>query len=303
MKIVRVLVVACLSLPLLLQADEGRFEVSQGMLPLTITVPGSYILTGNLSGAGIGDAITINTNQVTLDLNGFQMNGTGGSGDAIALGAVKHVTIQNGAIRNWALSGIDGDTSEHSVYQNLTVSGNIRHGVHAGSFCRVIDVTSDRNGDDGINAGDGSLIRHSLSSNNGTDASGSGIVVDESCVVLECLTFDNATYEILAGSRNRIDGNLCDCNGTPIGPNPLPEDTGIQVDNDANLIRDNHVTGCVDAYKIAGAGDFNIVVANTAAESTDDFDIPNGNTVGEETTDIASTNNVNTGHGFMNVTQ
>src|SRR6267142_7145346 len=62
---------------------EPRTPISA---PLVITQPGSYYLTTNLSVTS-GDAIIINTNQVTLDLNGFTISSTAPSvsGYGIAL--------------------------------------------------------------------------------------------------------------------------------------------------------------------------------------------------------------------------
>src|SRR5919108_5765842 len=46
-----------------------------GSLPFTITDPGSYYLTTNLSGAANNHGISINASDVTLDLNGFALIG------------------------------------------------------------------------------------------------------------------------------------------------------------------------------------------------------------------------------------
>jgi hypothetical protein len=46
--------------------------------PVTITQPGSYRLSGNLS-AGAADGIVVAADDVTLDLNGFNLRGSGAS--------------------------------------------------------------------------------------------------------------------------------------------------------------------------------------------------------------------------------
>ena len=46
-------------------------------VPYTITQPGFYFLTGNLTYNGAGNAITVSANNVTLDLMGFSLSHTG----------------------------------------------------------------------------------------------------------------------------------------------------------------------------------------------------------------------------------
>lgn len=67
--------------------------------PYTISQSGSYYLTGNISVAS-GNAIVINADHVTLDLNGYAITSTaGGAGVAVSiLSTHKQITIKNGAI-------------------------------------------------------------------------------------------------------------------------------------------------------------------------------------------------------------
>jgi hypothetical protein len=56
-------------------------------LPYTISTQGVYCLTGNLStGMTSGSAITIATNNVVLDLNGFKIGGLAAGPDTNATG-------------------------------------------------------------------------------------------------------------------------------------------------------------------------------------------------------------------------
>ncbi len=78
---------------------EARTPISSA--PFTISVPGSYYLTTNLT-VRSGDAIAIATNGVTLDLNGFTLSSTAnpaaGSGVRINSG-LRNLTILNGFIQ------------------------------------------------------------------------------------------------------------------------------------------------------------------------------------------------------------
>ena len=69
-------------------------------VPYTITNPGSYYLTTNFT-VSSGHAITIATNGVTLDLNGFTLKSTdaANTGDAVFLySGLRNLTILNGFI-------------------------------------------------------------------------------------------------------------------------------------------------------------------------------------------------------------
>src|SRR5215813_4957107 len=57
---------------------EPRTPISS--LPFTINQPGSYYLTGNLTGAPGANGINISASDVTLDLGGFALIGSGGAG-------------------------------------------------------------------------------------------------------------------------------------------------------------------------------------------------------------------------------
>ena len=75
-------------------------------LPAVITAQGVYCLTGNLSTSmTTGDAIEIQANNVTLDLNGFKLGGLG-AGDGTETNGIyanqrKNITIKNGIVRGF----------------------------------------------------------------------------------------------------------------------------------------------------------------------------------------------------------
>ncbi|MCO5053415.1 MAG: hypothetical protein M9920_14090 [Verrucomicrobiae bacterium] len=78
---------------------EPRTPISSA--PVTLSIPGSYYLTTNLT-VSSGNAITIATNGVTLDLNGFSITSIapGATGIGILLsGGLRNVTVLNGHIQ------------------------------------------------------------------------------------------------------------------------------------------------------------------------------------------------------------
>jgi hypothetical protein len=78
---------------------EARTPISSA--PFTISTPGSYYLTQNLS-VSAGDAITIHSDNVTLDLNGYSINSSAspaaGTGILIT-GYHANIAIRNGVIK------------------------------------------------------------------------------------------------------------------------------------------------------------------------------------------------------------
>jgi len=72
-----------------------------------ITQPGSYYLTGNVTGQSGMHGIQLEADGVTLDLGGFTLLGVAGSLDGINMPAFReNVVIRNGHLRNWGESGI-----------------------------------------------------------------------------------------------------------------------------------------------------------------------------------------------------
>ena len=90
-----------------LQQVEPRTPI--GSLPFTINTPGSYYVTTNLTGTGGSSGITINSDDVTLDLCGFALIGVAGSLGGISMPATRHrITIRNGIIKEWGGHGVNG---------------------------------------------------------------------------------------------------------------------------------------------------------------------------------------------------
>jgi len=92
---------------------EARTAITNASSLVTISQPGSYYLTQNLT-VPTGDGIDINANQVTLNLNGFTISSTAASatGSAIYLNKATgniDVTILNGHITS-------GTTNNNGVF-------------------------------------------------------------------------------------------------------------------------------------------------------------------------------------------
>jgi hypothetical protein len=91
-------------------------------LPKIIDTPGFYYLSGNLT-ATSGAGITINADDVTLDLMGFCLSGNVGNYSISILGR-KNVEIRNGTLRNWLFAIRDGAVGNDTRIINIRAQGN-----------------------------------------------------------------------------------------------------------------------------------------------------------------------------------
>ena len=165
--------------------------------PVTISLAGSYRLTGNLTVPDANTtAILITHDNVTIDLNGFSILGptvcTGkaftlcspiGPGDGVDGGSVKKVTVVNGTV--------------HGM-------GNIGTLLQAGS---VRNVQADNNGAAGIFVSTGTVSGNICISNGG-----SGILVNNATVSGNT-AIGNASRGIEASCPSSIVGNTAYQNG------------------------------------------------------------------------------------------
>jgi len=119
-------------------------------LPYTIATQGIYCLTGDLSTSiTAGNAITIDTNNVVIDLNGHKLGGlSAGTGtNAVGISAFQrqNITVKNGTIRGF--------------YLGINITDNTPYTTSQGHV--IEDVRADQNTGTGIALyGRGVLVRH-----------------------------------------------------------------------------------------------------------------------------------------------
>jgi parallel beta-helix repeat protein len=211
------------------RAAYGDFYVISGgrgagtgitSLPYTITAPGFYYLTKNLSHNGT--AITVNADNVTIDLMGFSLSGPGsGTNYGIDMNDSSNVEIRNGTIRNFGTYGIYADSStvgNHRII-NVRVVGNQGGGirlylVHANL---VKDCTVSDNGGDGISAGYENTVTGNVVYNN----VGQGIHTDWGALVTGNNVYGNTYGGISVSSCSMVRGNTVfdnGGNGIDVGP-------------------------------------------------------------------------------------
>jgi|GEM_PF-2700682 hypothetical protein len=126
------------------QGSQGRIHISQADVNpgYVINQAGSYIVTESIQATGVVAAITVNADDVLLDLNGHTIEGSALAPFAVFQNPVmQRLTVRNGAIRNFNATG--------AVAFNLQGHGNVverirmtscPQGIRLGENARVRDV-------------------------------------------------------------------------------------------------------------------------------------------------------------------
>jgi parallel beta-helix repeat protein len=147
-----------------------------------ITQPGSYYLTGNITGVAGKSGIIIAAEDVWLDLNGFTLRGVPGSRAGINVTmASKKVRISNGFCRDWSISGISmgGSTGPNQI-ERVTASGNQIDGFSVGNTT-LFECTAVNNVQNGITVGTGQVLECVAADNGGSGFSLGGNVLVRGC--------------------------------------------------------------------------------------------------------------------------
>ena len=121
-----------------LEQVEPRIPVSAA--GVTLSQSGSYYLTTNLVTSSTNtDCITISASDVTLDLNGFTIIGTGGtnsSADGVSYsgGGARNVTICNGTIRGFyrGIAASSAAANTGAIFENLRIVNCYFRGIILG---------------------------------------------------------------------------------------------------------------------------------------------------------------------------
>ncbi|MFO0835556.1 MAG: right-handed parallel beta-helix repeat-containing protein [Phycisphaerales bacterium] len=168
---------------------EPRVAISKTNTPgdadsvFRITQPGSYYLTTDVGGEATKKGIEIligGGQQVTIDLNGFSMNGTGATSTQAAIyidGVDAKVVVRNGAIRNWK------NAIQHFLGGSITVQDVHAYGSSAIQF-DLRNATVERcfahNGSSHGFFVDGGVLVDCTSKSN----SGSGFTINSSSIMV-----------------------------------------------------------------------------------------------------------------------
>ena len=191
---------------------EPRILIKAADLPLTISEPNSYYLAETINFSQTNtNAITIEANDVTIDLAGFSLIGpgkaVGTSGTGIRMGGRSNVEIRNGTVRDFRWYAIceysSSNGKEHRVI-NVRAMSNGTHGILLYGYGHLVkDCTAAENGISGIFVANGCTVTANTAYNNQDD----GISTYGGCTIVGNTVYENQRYGINASSGCTITGN------------------------------------------------------------------------------------------------
>lgn len=235
------------SVPFAINAANGAAQTPITSVPFTISAPGSYYLVSNLTGIAASSGIIIAADNVTLDLNGFALIGSGTSFNGILISGTRaNFTVRNGTVTNWPSAGISGATAHNCELANLRVSA-----------C----------GNDGIAVGPGNSIHDCLVENSGT-----GIQTGDRCIIRNCTSQSNPTKGIAAANTATVDHcTVVAGAGISVGTGSIVESCSINgaTGNGIGTSTDCSINRCV-ARLCTGTGisvNFRCVVSECVCDS------------------------------------
>ncbi len=237
-----------------------------------ITQPGSYYLTGNITGVVGKHGIEIAASGVTVDLNGFDMVGVPGMGgfDGVTLSVpdLTNVTVRNGSVRNWGDRGVDLlFLSDSAVVIDIVSSGNTGGGIAVDDGGIISRCIAFKNAGQGIVSGNSTVISECISREN----TGNGINAGSGSTVSACSVAINTANGIVVNSDSRVLGNDCSTNGNG------GDGAGVLVTGSDNRIEDNHCTDNDRGVDVNTAGNF--IARNTCSGNTLNWDVVAGNVI------------------------
>ncbi len=257
------------STPKPLTEVEPRIAINAANTPgdadslFKITQPGSYYLTGNITGVAGKHGIEITASGVTLDLNGFDLLGVPAMGAfdgvSVTVSSLTNIAVINGSVRNWGDDGIDLGTltASNCRVEDVQASGNTGTGISVGSVTIVDRCVARSNISNGISTGAACVVTRCVGFSN----SGSGVTLGIGGVITDCSANSNSLDGIRCVASCLVRGNTCSSNGNGAG-----DGAGIHATSGDNRIEGNNCVGADRGIDVDVAG--NIIIKNTCSGNT-----------------------------------
>lgn len=179
-------------------AAEGRHKITS--LPYTAETGGTHVLVFAPPPGGVATAIVVSADYVTIDLNGFTLDGAGSDVAIHQRSYAKRLTVKNGFLRGWwknalLLEGVQNIVEDLAVAE---CSGTAACGDAAAVTRCVFGANSYTNYESIVlQVGTGSVVRDCVF--RGNDA-------DDDLVVVEAGDYSSVSRSVFAG--NEISGVL-----------------------------------------------------------------------------------------------
>lgn len=176
-----------------------------------ISQPGSYYLTGNITGVAGKRGIAITASGVTVDLNGFDLVGVPGSVDGVAVTVfpTTNVTVLNGSVRDWGGNGVSCANALNGRIQGVLASGNFLAGIRGGNKFVISQCVSFDNISGGILSNSGSSVEGCTAHSN----SGSGFTLGIGSTIVHCSAASNTGDGFTLNSSSNVTNSTSTLNG------------------------------------------------------------------------------------------
>jgi hypothetical protein len=243
-------------------SGSGCFAGDGAGFPVQILTAGSYRLTSNLTPPdqntsviviGVAPGGSTNAFGVSVDLNGFAIQGTNTTRPCSAPGNGRGVTsseratvVSNGHVRGMGSTGVEL-TNVSARVENVIVEQNCGDGILVGNASLVIEAISRFNTGQGINAGATSQILGSVADQNGAN----GIYAQNGAsLVTNCTANANGFSGVNMGTQfsSLVTDTVANINGQH----------GIVVDADSLVLRsttnNNGINGVTAENLTSGLG-------------------------------------------------
>jgi len=204
--------------------------------PVTLSQPGSYRLSGNLTVSDQNTtAIQVTADNITIDLNGFAILGpnlANGVGQGVSASSRTNVAVLNGTVRGMGERGVhlgnkaraeglrlisntDGiEVGVDSLVQETTALNNRVAGIVAFGKSAILNSVANQNGEFGISTADDCLIQGNIALGNARY----GILTGSNSTVLQNTVTGNGDFGLFLNSRTGYAQNVIAENGTITGP-------------------------------------------------------------------------------------
>ena len=267
---------------------EPRIPISS--VPITLMTPGSYYLTTNLTAGAGQNGISVWAHDVTIDLNGFTLSGSGtdsGTGVSQSSSSAWNLRIFNGKLINWAGESRSAVRwgGENFRAENLSVSDNDYGLFIMAPGSQIINCKASGNKTYGIYGGMGSLIENCIVIN----GVGHGVFGQDKSIISGCNVYSNGVNGITTGNEVTVrncnvaysEGDNISVNNGCVVENNLCRSagsSGIRVRGDRCRIDSNMVMN--NQRGIIVDGKYNLVTRNNAGNNTINYYIVVSNKVG-----------------------
>jgi hypothetical protein len=249
--------------------ETGCFAGDAAGFPVTITTPGSYLVTGNLEVTALfKNAIELTADRVSLHLGGHSLVGPDGSsaGTGIEIAGAEAV-IANGTIRDF-FNGIgpesEGVDATNSRVHDLSASSNQGTGIVLGAGSRVAGSTTVENGSGGVRIAEEGIVRDCIVKQNGSSQTSVGISTGVGGLVESNVVAANAGRGILVRDGSVVRGNVVSANQS--------DGISINAEVSGRAVVSNNASSGNAGYGIATSGGSSLIRANAAVGNRSGLD-------------------------------